>query len=107
MDVKRGLVPGGILLINTALSPADIRDKSRLDGTKIYTVNASVIAQECIGVPIPNTAMLGALAKVTGILGIEDVVEYIRRAFATRFSSKALEGNLKAIRRAYEEVRSE
>jgi len=107
VDVKRGLVPGGILLTNTDVSAAEIRHKLKLENAKTYTVNASIIAQDCIGAAIPNTAMIGALVKATGILNVEDVMDYIKKAFASRFSSKALEGNLKAIRRAYEEVRAE
>ena len=107
VDVTHGLVSGGILLINTALSPADSKEKLRLENGKLCTVNASVIAQDCLGVAIPNTAMIGALVRVADILRLEDVIEYFKNAFASRFSSKALEGNLKAIRRAYEEVRAE
>jgi len=107
VDVTQGLVSGGILLINTALSPAEFRGKLRLENAKLCTVNASIIAQDCIGVAIPNTAMIGALVKATDILSVEDVMDYIKRAFASRFSGKALEGNLMAIRRAYEEVKAE
>lgn len=107
VDVKRGLVPGGILLANTAISPAEISQKLKLENAKSYSVDASAIAQDCIGVPIPNTAMIGALVKVTGILNINDVMDYIKKVFASRFSNKALEGNLKAIQRAYEEVKAE
>lgn len=107
VDVIHGLVSGGILLINTALSPAETREKLKLGNAKTYTVNASIIAQECLGVAIPNTAMIGALVRVADILSLDDVVDYFRKAFASRFSSKVFEGNLKAIRRAYEEVKAE
>ena len=107
VDVTHGLVSGGILLINTALSPAETRGKLRLENAKLCTVNASIIAQDCLGVAIPNTAMIGALVRVTDILSLEDVVDYFKKAFASRFSSKVFEGNLEAIRRAYEEVRAE
>jgi len=46
VDVTGGLVSGGILLVNTALSPDEIRKKLRLEDAKTCTVNASVIADE-------------------------------------------------------------
>ena len=87
VDVTHGLVSGGILLINTALSPAETREKLKLKEAKLGTVNASIIAQDCLGIAIPNTAMVGALIRVTGILNLEDVVYYFKKAFASRFSS--------------------
>lgn len=107
VDVTQGLVSGGILLINTPLSPAETREKLRLENTKTCTINASVIAQDCLGIAIPNTAMIGALVRVTDILNLEDVVDYFEKAFVSKFSTKVFEGNLKAIRRAYEEVIAE
>ncbi len=107
VDVTHGLVSGGILLVNTALSPAETKEKLRLKDAKLCTIKASVIAQDCLGVAIPNTAMIGALVRVADILSLEDVMDYFKKVFASRFSTKVFEGNLKAIRRAYEEVRAE
>ena len=68
IDVTQGLPDDGIMLINTGLSPADIRKKLNIKGCRIYTVNASKISMDTIGRNIPNTPMLGALVQVTGLL---------------------------------------
>ena len=107
IDVKRGLAANGTVLANTSAAPGEIRQKLGLKDARTCTIDATSIAQDCIGIPIPNTAMIGALVKAIGILDIEDVVDYVKKAFASKLSSRALEGNLKAIRRAYDEVRVE
>ncbi len=107
VDITLGLHKNGMLVFNTTSSSAKIKDNLRLKDTKIYTVNASTIAQDCLGVAIPNTAMIGALIRATDILKLEDVLDYFKTAFASKFTAKTLEGNLKAITTAYEEVRAE
>ncbi|GAI21218.1 unnamed protein product, partial [marine sediment metagenome] len=67
VDVTEGLTEDGVLIINSEDSPAQIREKLNLKGRKVYTVNASKIAQETIGRPLPNTPLIGALIKVTGL----------------------------------------
>jgi pyruvate ferredoxin oxidoreductase gamma subunit len=68
VDVTGGLTEDGVLIINTEESAADIRKKFNLKGRKIYTVEASKIAQETMGRPLPNTPLIGALIKVTELL---------------------------------------
>ena len=50
-------------------------------------------------------ALLGALVKVTGILSLDTVVEDARVKFGKKFSSDVVEGNIRAIERAYREVK--
>lgn len=107
VDVTQGLASDGLLLVNTRLSPGQVREKLKLGGATVGTVDASRIAQECMGVAIPNTAMIGALVRVRDILGLEDVTSYYRRAFASKYPAHVLDGNLNAIQRAHQEVRAE
>lgn len=109
VNVTEGLGPDGKLLVNTALDPARVRQKLGLQGRSVYTVDASSIALDTIKRSIPNTPMLGALAKVSGVLGLETLVEDSRKRLAKKFRSKpeVIEGNLEAMRRGYEEVRGE
>ncbi len=106
--VTDGLKPDGIILVNTAESPEDLRKRLGLPGTvKVYTVDASAIAMATIGRDVPNTPMLGALARVTGVLKLEPMIEAIRSKLSVKFRGreKLVEDNLKSIRRAYEEVK--
>jgi len=107
VDVTGGLVEKGVVLINTPCSPGDLRSKLGLKGGKVFTIDATKISLEEIGRPIPNTPMVGALIKATGILDLDVVVEEIEQEFKKKFSRAVTQGNIKAIRRAYEEVQGE
>jgi len=58
------------MLINCRMLPAGFRLPA---GQNIATVDATEIAMSTLGVPIVNTAMLGALAGATGLVGIESI----------------------------------
>lgn len=106
--VVEGLKDNGILLINTTETPDELRKRLNLPSTiKIYTVNASKIALETIGRDVPNTPMLGALVRVTGILQLEPMLEAIKEKLGVKFRgrTKLVDNNLKSIRRAYDEVK--
>ena len=108
VDVTEGMPENGILLINTEKSPDDIRKTFNIAGAiKVFSVDASKISKETIGRDIPNTPMLGALIKATGILDFKEMVEDTRKKLEKKFKSKpeVIEGNLKAIERAYNEVK--
>lgn len=109
VDVTHGLPDDGIMLINTSLSPADIRKKLNIKGCKIYAVNASKISMDTIGRNIPNTPMLGALVQVTGLLEKEVFITDTKKKLEKKFKSKpeVIEGNINAIKKAMEEVKSE
>ncbi|MDD5455372.1 MAG: 2-oxoacid:acceptor oxidoreductase family protein [Candidatus Ratteibacteria bacterium] len=109
VDVTAGLTDDGIIIINTPLTPAEIRKEMGISGKKIFTVDASGISKSTLGKEIPNTPMLGALIKVSGLLDIEKVLDDTRKKLEKKFRTKPelIEGNIKAIRRAYEEVRGE
>ena len=68
---------------------------------------ASALLDETIGRAIPNTPMVGALTRITGLFPIENVVEFLRADFGKKFPPKVVEGNIKAITRSYEEVQGE
>jgi len=70
-------------------------------------VNATKIALDTIGRPIPNTVMLGALIKVTGVLDLDTLLKNIVKKFSKKFSDKVVEGNVQAIKKAFEEVKGE
>jgi len=109
VDVTAGVPEDGIYVINTAASPQEMRQKLGITSGKVFTVDANQIAMETIGRPIPNTPMLGALVKVTGILEIESLLEDTRARLSKKFSGRPeiIEGNLNAIKKAYQEVKGE
>lgn len=109
VDITAGLPADGIMIINTNESAAKYREKLNLKSQTVYTIDASKIAEETIGRNIPNTPMMGALAKATGLLDFEEMITDTKKKLEKKFKSKpeVIEGNLKAIRRAYDELKSD
>jgi pyruvate ferredoxin oxidoreductase gamma subunit len=107
--VTEGLPDDGILLVNSNLDPAEMRKRLNLpSGIKLYVVDASKIAMETVGKNVPNTPMLGALVKATGVLEFEPMMKAIEHKLGEKFrggKEKYIEPNLVSVRRAYEEVR--
>ena len=68
---------------------------------RIYAVPANKIAQETIGRPLGNTALLGAYAAATGEIDLETMQNAVRE----RFTGKVQEGNLQAVRQGFEYIK--
>lgn len=105
VDVAAGMPEDGIMVVNTKKSTAQVREALGLKGKRIFVIDATGIAIDEIGRPIPNAPMLGALIKISGILSLESVMGEIKRKFSHGFRPEVLEGNVRAINRAYEEVK--
>ncbi|RLI20425.1 pyruvate ferredoxin oxidoreductase [Candidatus Bathyarchaeota archaeon] len=99
-NVTEGLKRDGIIIINTRKKPSEID----LAGYKIATVDATGIALELellvAGLPVVNTAMVGAFARATGEIKIESVVEAIKEEWRGAVGEK----NAKAAVLAYERL---
>lgn len=106
IDILKGVnLEKGIVIINSSLSPSQFREKlPNFKGT-IATVDATGIALDSIGRPIPNVPMLGALIKVTELLPLESVEEKLKLKFSEKFSEQIVKGNLVALERGYREVK--
>lgn len=102
--VTAGAKPETIFLINTAESPASIRERMQVNGNRVYTVDATKIALDEFGRSIPNMPMVGALLAVVDLMTIEELQESLRQLFKTKFSQAVIEGNLRAVKRAHEEL---
>jgi pyruvate ferredoxin oxidoreductase gamma subunit len=107
VDVTEGLKPDGIIIINTTLSPEEVKQKLGSDKFKVATVDASGISTECIGRDIPNTPMMGALLKLVEILPFDNFLARMREDLSVKFRGREniVEGNIEAMRRAFEEVK--
>jgi len=111
VDFAAGIPEGGALLLNTSLTPAQAREKLNITNKsiRVYTVDASLISKETIGLPIPNTPMLGALNRVAGLLELEPLLASVRSKLQKKFRNKpeVIDGNVEAVKRAYLEVQGE
>lgn len=107
VDVAAGLRADGTVLVNTAKSPQEIRTHLNLSGGHVYAVDATGIAMEALGRPIPNTVMIGALISLTQVMTSEAFARSFAKKFAHLYARPVLEGNAKAVRRAFAEVKGE
>jgi len=96
-DVVSRLKKGGIAVINTKKSHDEM--KAGIGVERLATVDAMSIAKEVLGLPIVNTAMLGALIKAMEIVPLESLEEPLKERFG-----KVATKNLEAMRKAYEET---
>ena len=106
VDVFGGLARAGYVLINTsrtfdALGVGDFARTLRAD--RLCTVPATELALKHVGRPVPNAALLGGFAAVSGRITLDSVAAAIRE----KFGGKVAEGNVAAANAAYEHVRSE
>ena len=100
VDLFAGLDDDGFLLVNTAkpLAELGLGDlAARLRPDRLLTIPATELARECVGRPVPNAALLGAFAHLTGVVGLDSVVSAIRG----RFPEAVAERNVAAARRAH------
>jgi len=106
IDVLKGVdLEKGIVIINSSIPPSQFRKKlPEFKGT-IATVDATGIALDSIGRPIPNVPMLGALIRVTNLLPLESVREKLEMKFSEKFNERIVKGNLVALERGYQEVK--
>jgi pyruvate ferredoxin oxidoreductase gamma subunit len=107
IDISAGLTEDGIIIVNTAEEPGEIRKKINLSGRKIYTINATQISFDALGRFMPNIPMLGALLKVTGFLSKDEAANYLEESFGKKFSAKVVQSNVNALKLAFEEVKEE
>ncbi len=96
-----------IFLINTALSPDQIREKLGVPGARIVTVDATRISLDCFGRSIPNMPMTGALLAIEEIMTLDELKAEMSRRFSGKFSPEVVEGNLLAVERANKELVTE
>ncbi len=92
------LKPGGKVILNT-------QDASRYnpDGKEnLLSIDATDIAQSILGKPIANTAMIGALAGISGL--VEEAA--ILQAISHYFKGELLEKNKEVIRRTFQQSKN-
>ncbi len=106
INVAEGTPENAIFIVNSAKDPAEIKAKIKATPSqRVFLVDATKIAMDCIGRPMPNSPLVGSLAKVSGIVSLETILEDVKKSFGKKFAKKVIDGNLEAAKRGYEEVR--
>jgi pyruvate ferredoxin oxidoreductase gamma subunit len=103
VNLFAGLRPDGFLLVNTshALDALGLEDLvATLPRGHVVAVPATDLAREHLGRPLPNAALLGGFAALTGQVSLAAVTGAIR----ARFAGAVGEGNAKAAEAAHDYV---
>jgi pyruvate ferredoxin oxidoreductase gamma subunit len=89
--VLAGLPDHGTVVVNTSRDPADLVDAGVVRGAdqRWVCVPASELARSQLGRPLPNTALVGAVAGLTGTLDQAALSSAIRRRFSGSASAVA------------------
>lgn len=108
VNVTDGLNSDGAIVVNTKKSPDEIRDRLNAYKGKVYTIDARKVSKACLGRYFPNTPMLAAIVKVSEVMAWDTFLTEMEASFQHKFSSKpeVIEGNMNALRMAYEEVKA-
>ncbi len=97
-----GFKEGGILVVNTERNPEDIEVRG---ASKVATVAATSIAVDLglavAGLPVPNTVMVGAVIKATGLASLNSVKQAIKELI----KGPLLQVNEKAVEMGYERTK--
>ena len=107
VDVTAGLKTNGAIVINTTKSPDYLKSVLKGYEGKVYTIDARKVSTEALGRYFPNTPMLAAIVKVTGIMNDEDFLKDMEGSFKHKFAKKpeVIDGNMKALEMALKEVK--
>ncbi len=107
VNVTAGLKEDGAIVINTTKSPDEVRGLLNGYKGKVCTIDAKTISIETLGAYFPNTPMLAAIVKVSGIMNEQDFLDDMVGSFKHKFAKKpeVIEGNMAALKRALNEIK--
>ncbi len=96
--VTDGLKPGGKILVNSTLSSTALSEQ--LDQKEVIALPGTTLANNFLGRPVPNTALLSAFFVLTELLSQESLAKVLKK----RFKGEVLEKNLQLIQEAAKKV---
>ncbi|MBS1340684.1 MAG: pyruvate synthase [Clostridia bacterium] len=106
VEVTDGLKEDGAIIINTTKNYDYLKNVLNGYNGKVYTIDAREISMEALGKYFPNTPMLAAVVKVTGIMTDEEFLNDMQGSFKHKFAKKpeVIDGNMKALQLALNQV---
>lgn len=106
VDVTKGLKTSGAILINTEQKKEDILPLLKGYEGVVYTLNAHDVCMKTMGKYFPNTPMLAAIVKISGVMDTEVFLQEMEESLAHKFAKKpeVLAGNMAALKLALTEL---
>jgi len=107
VDVTAGLKKDGAIVINTTKDSDYLKNNLNGYEGEIYTIDARKVSEEALGKYFPNTPMLAAIVKVSGVMSDEDFLADMQGSFKHKFAKKheVIEGKMKALEMALKEIK--
>lgn len=107
VHVTEGLKKEGGIIVNTSKSPEEIEPLLSDYTGAVYTIDARKVSVSCLGKYFPNTPMLAAIVKVSGVMDKDTFFNEMENSFSHKFASKpeVIEGNMNALKMAFDEVK--
>ena len=107
VDVTAGLKEDGAIVINTTKTQEEVRPLLKGYKGKVCTIDAKTISIETLGAYFPNTPMLAAIVKVSGIMPEQEFLDDMVGSFKHKFAKKpeVIDGNMAALKRALNEIK--
>ena len=88
--LQQGLKESGAIVINTTKDAEHLKSKLNNYNGSVYTIDARKVSMEALGKYFPNTPMLAAIVKVSGVMSDEELLnEYGRILLNIKFAKKA------------------
>ena len=103
INVFSGLSPAGYILINSRRSYEELgiaEFVAKFPAHHVCNLGATELAMKYVGRPLPNAALLGGFAAISGEMHIDSVAA----AIMEKFPGAVGEANAAAARQAYSEV---
>lgn len=105
VDVAEGIAADGTIIINTCSPAATVKSQLKVaDTVRVACVDASGIALDTIKRDIPNTPIVGALIKVTGVIDGNIFKDLLAKNLGKKFGQEMIDANFAAVDRASQEV---
>jgi len=108
VDVTCGLKDTGAIIINSEKEPVELRKQLKGYKGQVCSIAAGKISEETLGQNMPNTPMLAAVVKVSGVIERDQFVKDMEASMKHKFADKphVIEGNMRAIEKSLEEVKA-
>ena len=106
VDVTSGLKKTGAIVINSTKDNEYLKEALKEYEGSVYKIDARKISEEALGRYFPNTPMLAAIVKVSGIMSDEELLNDMVGSFKHKFAKKpeVIDGNMKALEMALKQV---
>ncbi|MEE8443408.1 MAG: 2-oxoacid:acceptor oxidoreductase family protein [Dehalococcoidia bacterium] len=104
VDLLAGLGEEGTIVVNTSLSPDEVRERLNADHRTVCAVDGTQISMDVLGRNLPNVPILGGLLCLEEVVSQDAVKATIRHRLGARYSDRIVQANLDAFSRAYREA---